>query len=90
VVSNDDYHHVFLGMLSPEMVRFDVGRCPVPTNGPRGRSETILIKSLKVIALGNGIPMEEISKWKGWLYVAFARLQGFIKVKYVPFISPVS
>jgi len=75
-------------MLDDQMACFDVGRYPAPTNGPRGHRETMLIKSLKVIALGNGMTMEEISKWKGWLYVAFARLQGFIKVKYCPFISP--
>ena len=88
MVLNDDYHHVFTEMLSPEMVRFDVRRYPTPKNGPRGRKPTMLIKSLRVIALGKGTPMEEISQWKVWLYGAFARLQDFIKVKYVPFISP--
>jgi hypothetical protein len=61
---------------------------PSPRNGPRGQSETMLLKSLKVLALENNVSMGLNSRWEGWLSFALARLQGFIKVKYVPFMAP--
>jgi hypothetical protein len=90
MVSNEEYFISVSFFRDPNckipLEAFD--RYPTPRSG-RLLKRTILLKSLKAIALENGISAEEFPELKR-KYFTFARLQGFIKLLYVPFILPQS